>query len=92
VLAQGLLNEASIRMMVTPQRLPSGTSTLVGIGWRVGSDSTFGTYYHHGGTSNGGSAFLLVVPGRQLVIAMAANALADFRERDALMLARLLTP
>ncbi|HEY4306342.1 MAG TPA: serine hydrolase domain-containing protein [Gemmatimonadaceae bacterium] len=87
-LAPGLLGAASLQTMLTPQHTTTGAATPVGVGWRVGSDSTFGTYYHHGGTSNGGSAFVLVLPARQMVIAMATNALAQLSERDALTLAR----
>ena len=88
VLAPGLLDNESIRTMLTPQRTTAGVSTNVGIGWRIGQDSTVGTFYHHGGTSNGGSAFLFVLPSRQLVIAMATNALAQLSERDAIELAK----
>jgi CubicO group peptidase (beta-lactamase class C family) len=88
VLAPGLLDDASIRTMLTPQRTAAGVSTGVAIGWRIGRDSTLGEYYHHGGTSNGGSAFLFVLPSHQLVIAMATNALAQLTERDAIELAR----
>jgi len=87
VLAPGLLNDASIRTMLTPQRTTAGVPTGVGIAWRRGRDSTLGAFYHHGGTSNGGSAFVFVLPSRQLVIAMATNALAQLSERDAIELA-----
>jgi len=88
VLAPGLLDDASIRTMLTPQRTTAGVSTAVGIGWRIGRDSTLGAFYHHGGTSNGGSAFVFVLPSRQLVIAMATNSLAQLSERDAIELAK----
>jgi CubicO group peptidase (beta-lactamase class C family) len=83
MLSPGFLQPASIQLMVTPQRLVSGTQTTVGIAWRVGTDSTGRRYYHHGGTSNGGSAFLLVYPERQLVVAVAANAFGQLSEREA---------
>jgi CubicO group peptidase (beta-lactamase class C family) len=92
VLAPGLLDDASIRTMVTPQRTTAGISTSVGVGWRIGRDSTLGIFYHHGGTSNGGSAFVFVLPSRQLVIAMATNALAQLSERDAVELATRVLP
>jgi serine beta-lactamase-like protein LACTB len=88
VLGPGLLDDTSLRTMLTPQRTVAGVSTQVGIGWRIGRDSALGAYYHHGGTSNGGSAFLFVLPSRQLVLAMATNALAQLNERDAIELAR----
>src|SRR4029079_10941274 len=55
--------------------------------WRRGRDSTLGAFYHHGGTSNGGSAFVFVLPSRQLVIAMATTSLAHLSDLDAMELA-----
>jgi serine beta-lactamase-like protein LACTB, mitochondrial len=49
VLSPGLLNAASLAVMLTPQRLESGDATSVGIGWRVSVDSHGRTYLHHGG-------------------------------------------
>ncbi len=87
ILAPGLLDAESLRTMLTPQRLPSGESTSVGIGWRVSSDSAGRRYFHHGGSSNGGQAFLLVYPDEQLVVAMASNAFARWGEGEAVELA-----
>lgn len=92
ILAPGLLDKRSLETMLTPQQLASGAATTVGIGWRVGKDSVAGPYYHHGGTSNGGSAFVLVFPRQQLVVAMASNALGQWSEREALLFARLFLP
>jgi CubicO group peptidase (beta-lactamase class C family) len=89
VLGPGLLDAHSLREMLTPQRLASGAATTVGIGWRIGSDSVAGPFYHHGGSSNGGSAFLLVFPRQRLVVAMASNAFGQWSDREAMALARL---
>lgn len=89
VLAPGLLNSASLAIMLTPQRLASGEATSVGIGWRVSVDPGGRQYLHHAGSSNGGSAFLLVYPNEQLVVAMASNAFAQWGERDALAIAAI---
>lgn len=89
VLGPGLLNSASLSLMLTPQRLGSGDVTSVGIGWRVSVDSRGRQYLHHGGSSNGGAAFLLVYPKEQLVVAMASNAFAQWGERDALAIAAI---
>lgn len=86
-LAPGLLTTASLEQMLTPQRIASGRSTGVGIGWRIGVDSAGRTYYHHGGTSNGGTAFLLVYPAERLVVAMASNAFTGWGQRQALAVA-----
>ncbi|MEX2110590.1 MAG: serine hydrolase domain-containing protein [Gemmatimonadaceae bacterium] len=85
----GLLSDSARRIMVAPQRLPSGDSTRVGIGWRVGTDAAGRRYYHHGGTSNGGAAFLIVYPREQLVVAMASNAFAAWSEPEAVRVAAL---
>jgi CubicO group peptidase (beta-lactamase class C family) len=87
VLGPGLLDSASLRIMLTPQQLSNGTTTRVGIGWRVSVDSAGRRYLHHGGTSNGGSAFLLVYPEEQLVVAVASNAFTGWGERDVVRLA-----
>jgi CubicO group peptidase (beta-lactamase class C family) len=87
VLTPGLLNSASLGVMLTPQRLNSGDATSVGIGWRVSVDSRGRQYLHHGGSSNGGAAFLLVYPKEELVVAIASNAFAQWGERDALAIA-----
>jgi CubicO group peptidase (beta-lactamase class C family) len=91
VLAPGLLDARSLEVTLTPQRLASGAPTNTGIGWRIGSDSIDGPYVHHGGSSNGGSAFLLVLPRQQLVVAMASNAFGQWSTPEALALARIFT-
>jgi serine beta-lactamase-like protein LACTB len=88
ILTPGLLNAVSLQTMLTPQRLNTGATTSVGIGWRIGHDSIGRQYVHHGGSSNGGSAFLLVYPRERLVVAMASNALGQWSEREAVALAR----
>jgi CubicO group peptidase (beta-lactamase class C family) len=89
MLGPGLLDAHSLHELFTPQRLASGAATNVGIGWRIGSDSLAGPFYHHGGSSNGGSAFLLVFPRERLVVAMASNAFGQWSEREAMALARI---
>lgn len=91
-LAPGLLDAASLALMLSPQHVASGAATNVGIGWRIGTDSVAGTFYHHGGSSNGGSAFILVYPRQQLVVAMAANALGQWSDREARAVARFFLP
>jgi serine beta-lactamase-like protein LACTB, mitochondrial len=83
-LAPGFLDERTLQLVFTPQRLASGEATVVGLGWRIGRDSAGRTIYHHGGTSSpGGRAMLVVYPAEQVVVAMLANIAAIFDERDA---------
>jgi CubicO group peptidase (beta-lactamase class C family) len=88
-LRPGFLDETARRELVTPQRLVSGDSIDVAIGWRKGTDSAGRRYLHHGGSSNGGSAFLLVYPDEGLVVSMAANAYARWGMAEALHVASI---
>jgi CubicO group peptidase (beta-lactamase class C family) len=89
VLRPGFLGDPARREMVTAQRLLTGATTGVALGWRVGTDSAGRSYLHHGGTSNGGTAFLLVYPDDGLVVAMASNAFARWSTREALQVASI---
>ena len=83
-LAPGFLDERTLRLVLTPQKLASGEATIVGLGWRTGKDAAGRTIHHHGGLSNpGGRAMLVVWPAEQVVVAMLANIAASFDERDA---------
>jgi CubicO group peptidase (beta-lactamase class C family) len=86
-MAPGFLDPGSLETMLSPQRLSTGDTTLVGIGWRIATDSAGRRYFHHGGSSNGGAAFLLVYPREHLVVAMASNAFTDWSTPAALRLA-----
>ncbi|MEP6591213.1 MAG: serine hydrolase domain-containing protein [Gemmatimonadota bacterium] len=70
--------DSMVRVMTTPQHLQSGAATIVGLAWRVGTDSAGRTIWHHAGTSNGGRALLVVWPAEHLVVALAANAMVPF--------------
>ncbi len=70
----GYLPDSIITMMTTPQRLASGATSLVGIGWRIGVDSAGRTIWHHAGASTGGRALLVVWPDEKLVVAIASAA------------------
>lgn len=89
VLEPGFLSQESLDEVFTRQRITNGDTTNVGIGWRIGTDSTDRRYYHHGGSSNGGSAFLAVYPDENLIIAMASNAFSSRSTPEALRLAAL---
>ena len=83
-LSPGLLSAQSLATAFTTQRTADGKETGVGIGWRIARDSSGRTYYHHAGASNpGGRGVLVVFPREQIVVAMLANILANFDDKDA---------
>jgi CubicO group peptidase (beta-lactamase class C family) len=73
-LRPGFLSDSTIRAMTTVQHLRDGTPTIVGLGWRIGSDSAGRTIWHHAGSSYGGRSLLVVWPAEKLVVAIASNA------------------
>ena len=85
----GFLRRETLTQLFTPQRLRSGESTGVGLGWRIGADSTGRVIHHHAGAATGGRAVLVILPAEGIVVAMAANIQAVFNEHDAARVARL---
>jgi CubicO group peptidase (beta-lactamase class C family) len=77
------LTRQSVAMMTSPQRLADGSPTLVGMGWRVGTDSSGRTIWHHAGSAVGGRAVLVVWPDDGIVVAVAGNMLVSMSERTA---------
>jgi CubicO group peptidase (beta-lactamase class C family) len=77
------LEDSTINMMFTPQKLVTGevNEQNYGIGWRIHSlkfindAGTVDNYrvVHHAGTSAGGSSILLLFPDHKLVLAMLTN-------------------
>jgi CubicO group peptidase (beta-lactamase class C family) len=88
---EGPLLTQSIRtIMFAPQSTTGGQITSVGLGWRIGKDSSGRRFVHHGGDAIGGRAFVLAYPDDGLVMAMVSNlGLAGFAEREAQMIAGL---
>jgi len=82
-LQPGFLRKATLDLLFTSQRLTSGKDTGVGIGWRVGTDPQGRKILHHGGTIEGGRAMLMMFPESKVVVAMLANLMVDFGEKDA---------
>jgi serine beta-lactamase-like protein LACTB len=82
-LAPGFLADSTLRTMTTPQRLTSGDTSLVGIGWRIGRDGRGRTIWHHAGTSLGGRALLVIWPAEGVVVAIAGNMNFQLSERTA---------
>ncbi|HZF65822.1 MAG TPA: serine hydrolase domain-containing protein [Chitinophagaceae bacterium] len=73
LLSPKLLSPEVIKMLTTPQRLKSGTQTIVGIAWRIEVDSKGRRIVHHGGTIEGGRTFVIIFPEQDLIIAVCAN-------------------
>jgi len=85
------LSESARRTMLTPMDTVEGTSTGVGVGWRIGVDSRGRRIAHHGGTAMGSRAFLLAYPERDLAVAVLANlTFAPIGGAEAVRLAELL--
>lgn len=85
------LSESARRTMLTPMETVEGTSTDVGVGWRIGVDSRGRRIAHHGGTAMGSRAFLLAYPERDLAVAVLANlTFAPVGEAEAVRIAELL--
>ena len=91
-LQPGFFTERTLDMLFADQRLRSGKNTGVGIAWRISADSKGRRIVHHGGSIDGGRAMLMVFPESKVVVAMLANLLADFGEREAQQLGDLFIP
>ena len=91
-LQPGFFKERTLDLLFADQRLRSGKNTGVGIAWRVGTDTKRRRVVHHGGSIDGGRAMLMVFPESRVVVAMLANLLADFGEREAQQLGDLFIP
>jgi serine beta-lactamase-like protein LACTB len=68
-----VLHEKTIDLLFTPQRLENGTSTNVGIAWRINKTDSGVTYIHHGGAIDGGRTFVLFYPESGYIFAVTAN-------------------
>jgi CubicO group peptidase (beta-lactamase class C family) len=76
VLKPGLLRAETIKVLQTPMRLASGTSTTYGLGWTVRSVELAGQQVRmvsHRGSPRGGTVSLLTFPDLGLAVAAAAN-------------------
>ncbi|HEX8409629.1 MAG TPA: serine hydrolase domain-containing protein [Thermoanaerobaculia bacterium] len=84
----GYLYEVMLTQMFTPQKMADGKPTNVGLGWRVNQTEDGTRYWHHGGTITGGRAFVLVLPEQRVSVALLANLLVRYDEKDLLAIAR----
>jgi CubicO group peptidase (beta-lactamase class C family) len=93
-LRPGFLSAGGLRALFTPQRTRDGTSTGVGLGWRVGADLAGRTVYHHAGSMEGARSVLLVYPAEGVAVALLTNrtAAVDSPELAAQLLAAPFLP
>ena len=83
-LQPGFFKQSTLDLMFKPvSYIPPDKQTGVGIAWRIGKDTEGRRILHHGGTIEGGRAMIMMLPDSGIVVAMLANILADFGERDA---------
>lgn len=87
-LQPGFLQKATLAQMFTPQKLADGKATNVGLGWRVDTTEDGVRYWHHGGTITGGRAFVLVLPEERVAVALLANLLVRYDQKELLAIAR----
>jgi CubicO group peptidase (beta-lactamase class C family) len=68
-----ILDERTVKLLFTPQRLENGTSTNVGIAWRINETRRGVKYIHHGGLIDGGRTFVFFYPDSGYIFAITAN-------------------
>ena len=72
-LESGILDDSTLRIFFTSQKLNNGEETGYGIGWRTGVNERGEQIVSHTGGSVGGTTVLLVNRDRGLVVAAVAN-------------------
>lgn len=72
-LAPGFLSAETLHEMFTRQKTASGQESNVGLGWRIGEDSSGRRIVHHAGSMGGCRAVLVVYPAERLAVAMLSN-------------------
>lgn len=88
-LAPGLFKKETLAAVFAPQKLASGESTGVGIGWRIAEGKDGGRIFHHGGSMEGCRAFLLVDERSKVAVALLTNLQVNFGEPEARAIAAL---
>lgn len=74
IMKPGLLQQATIDALFTPQQLRDGSSTGYGMGWGTSADPKGRRVVSHTGGSVGGRAVLILYPEQDVVVAMLSNA------------------
>lgn len=71
--SNGFLDAATVNMLWSTQRLPSGTATGVGLAWRNGMDVDGRRVIEHAGSMEGARAVLAIFPEERVSIALMTN-------------------
>jgi CubicO group peptidase (beta-lactamase class C family) len=78
-LAHGrLLRPETVKLLWTEQKTRDGKGVRYGIGWQVDTDSAGRRRMMHGGGSVGGTAWLMIYPDQDLVLALLVNSDSTF--------------
>jgi CubicO group peptidase (beta-lactamase class C family) len=68
-----LLKPETVQLLWTSQRTVDGKETGYGYGWTVNRDAAGRRRVYHSGGSVGGTAFLLIYPDQDLIVALLVN-------------------
>ncbi len=81
-----LLSASTVEELWTPVPLQSGEMNpqSYALGWRVYATKSGEEVIHHGGVSPGGRAFVATLPGRNITVAILANASVRYGLKEAL--------
>ncbi|NND73093.1 MAG: beta-lactamase family protein [Rhodothermales bacterium] len=69
----GILDEATIEILWTPQNLIDGSSTNYAIGWSSGTDNNGRFWVGHNGGSVGGTTRFRIYPQQEIIVAAVTN-------------------
>lgn len=72
-LSPGYLSAESLSVMFKNQAIASGETVGCGIGWKVGRRKSIGQWVGHSGGSVGGKTMLVLVPSKQIAVAVTLN-------------------
>lgn len=73
-----LLKPETVKLLWTSQKTRDGKETAYGIGWGVERDKAGRRMISHGGGSVGGTAYLLIYPDDDLIVAVLVNSDSTF--------------
>lgn len=68
-----MLDNKTVELLFTDQKLENGKSTNVGIAWRINETKKGVKYIHHGGLIDGGRAFVFFYPESGYFFAITSN-------------------